>query len=396
MLTSCRKELLSVGTLQIPVIGPWERGTITLPPLPGVVPPGEIWLTVSFRNKNDTQWADSGAEIAWFQHQFNAPCSLSLIALPTAFVYPLEVSTNKTTYSVEGSDFCFNFSRSTGNLKDWKANGYTFIEEDPATKSGLAVGFWRCPIDNDVPLDAPTWKHWGLHAMTSQLRNLTISHDRNDAASSVRLIATYWLAPPILAWGFHATVIYDVSPSGKLRVSVHLLPEGPAPVDMPRVGLDIRLPDALDNAVWFGRGPGESYADKKLSQKIGVYSASVSQLHTPYDVPQENGNRTDTRWVRIEDKRGWGVRASRVAANDDESTELFQWVASRYSAEVLEKGRHPRDLVPEKCVRLRLDADSAGVGTGACGPTMLEKYRVKCEEMRFGFELEGWFGNEEI
>ncbi|KAL1960098.1 hypothetical protein VTO42DRAFT_270 [Malbranchea cinnamomea] len=398
------KKLLSVGSLDIPNVAPWQRGSVKLPPIPDTETAGEIWFTVSFRNKNDTQWADSGAEVAWFQHQLSAPSALRLLESPTALDHPLEVQATKTAYTISSPDFSFTFSRSTGYLANWTANGYTLIEADPTTKAGLAPGFWRCPTDNDVPKDAPTWKHWGLHTMTSQLRSLNLTRDERNASSPVKLTAVAWLAPPILAWGFHATITYDIFPSGKLRVSVHLRPEGLAPADMPRAGLDIRLHDALDNATWFGRGPGESYADKKLSQKIGVYSASVEQLHTPYDVPQEGGNRTDTRWVRLGDKRGWGVRASRVSSSDggaDDAaanpvTELFQWVASRYSAEALERAAHPRDLVPEKCVRLRLDAESAGVGTGACGPPMLEQYRVKCRERKFGFELEAWFGNEEI
>lgn len=387
---------MSAGSLDIPSIAPWKRGAIKLPPIPDVDVTGEIWLTVCFRNRDDTQWADSGTEIAWFQHRLEAPSSLSLIKSPTTFDCPLEVQSTKTTYSVNGPDFSFIFSRSTGHLINWTSSGHNLIEPDPITNTSLAIGFWRCPTDNDVPEDAPAWRIWGLDAMTSQLRNLSLAHDTNDASSSVRLTATAWLAPPVLAWGFHATITYDISPSGKLRLSVHLRPEGPAPVDLPRAGLDIRLPSALENAAWLGRGPGESYSDKKLSQKVGVYTASVEQLHTPYEHPQEGGNRTDTRWVRMGDRRGWGVRASRVAIDAAEPTELFQWVASRYSAEALQKASHPRDLVPEKCVRLRLDAHSAGVGTGACGPTMLDQYRVKCQEMQFGFELEGWFGNEEV
>ena len=160
------------------------------------------------------------------------------------------------------------------------------------------------------------------------------------------------------------------------------------------MGLDLYLADSLDNATWFGRGPGESYADKKESQKMGLYKADTAQLHTPYEVPQEGGNRLDTRWLRMADGRGWGLKAIRTVKTTD-SDELqsapFQWVASRYSAQMIEDAKHPCDLVTEQAVRLRLDVASAGVGTGACGPRALEQYQVPCEESVISFCLQPCF-----
>lgn len=406
MLISCRTKLLSAGTLDIPAIAPCQRGTIELPDARALAATGEIWLTVSFRIKETTQWADSGYEIAWCQHRLGTTASTpKLIKSPTEFDSPLKVHSTKTAYTIHNPMSSFTFSRATGHLTNWTANGYTLIEADPTTNAaGMTLGFWRAPTDNDVSSDALEWRHYGLDIMTSQLRNFALTHNDKDASPGVQLTATSWISPPILAWGFRATITYLISPAGNLRVNVHLRPECPMPADIPRVGLDIRLHDDLDAASWFGRGPGESYVDKKLSQKLGVYSSTVEQLHTSYEVPQENGNRVDTRWVRMGDKRGWGVRASRVSIGGDKNevahasqqSNLFQWVASRYSAEALEKAHHPRDLVPERCVRLRLDAESGGVGTGACGPTTLEQYRVKCEEKSFAFELEAWFGDEPL
>jgi beta-galactosidase len=182
-------------------------------------------------------------------------------------------------------------------------------------------------------------------------------------------------------------------------VSVQITPEGPAPKTLPRMGLDLYLADSLDNATWFGRGPGESYADKKESQKMGIYKANTAQLHTPYEVPQENGNRLDTRWLRVADGRGRGLRAIRTTGSinsDKLQSEPFQWVASRYSAQMIENAKHPRDLIAEKAVHLRLDIASAGVGTGACGPRTLEKYQVPCEESVVSFCLQPCFDDSDI
>jgi beta-galactosidase len=236
--------------------------------------------------------------------------------------------------------------------------------------------------------DLGEWRRFGLDALTSQLRKMHVVQH----STSIEVTADTYLSAPILGWGFFASINYTVSGNGALTVNVHLKPRGPTPADLPRMGLDLLLADELDNASWFGLGPGEAYADKKRSQKVGIYNATTAELHTPYEVPQEGGNRMETRWLHVHDSRGWGLRVTRVKEESDKQpTELFQWVATRYSAEAVEAARHAPELVPEKRVRLRLDAESCGVGTGACGPRTLDMYRVKCEERKFGFDLQPVF-----
>lgn len=251
-----------------------------------------------------------------------------------------------------------------------------------------------------MPFDLPEWRRFGINNLTSHLRSFHIAR-RSDG--SVQISTKTFICTPILAWGFLATSSYTIAVDGTLTVSIHLSPEGPAPKTLPRIGLDLYLADPLDNATWFGRGPGESYADKKSSQKMGIYRAGTAQLHTPYEVPQENGNRLDTRWLRMADGRGWGLKAIRIVDSilqqqqqQQSTTASFQWAASRYSAQTIENAKHPRDLKAEKAVRLRLDVASAGVGTGACGPRTLEKYQVPCEESVISFCLQPCFDDADI
>lgn len=341
------------------------------------------------QTKYATEWADGGHEVTSFQYQLatNPNVIKSIAAGPE---YKLEISSTSVSHNIHGPDFLFTISRTSGHLTRWHFKGHSLLETESATDAGISVGFWRPPTDNDIPWDMREWKRYGLGTMTSQLRRLQV-HRLSDG--NVQLSTTSWLSPPILGWGFIAITSYVFSGNGAVTVSVSMRPQGPSPKTIPRVGLDIKLPPALKKAVWFGRGPGESYVDKKLSQKIGVYKATTEQLHTPYEIPQENGNRVDTKWLKIGDERGWGIKATREA--DAPSTPSFQWAVSRYSPEVIEQAKHPRDLVSDsRITRLRLDAESAGVGTGACGPTTLEKYRVPCKDIEFAFKLEAWFSND--
>jgi beta-galactosidase len=352
------------------------------------LPEGEIWLTVSFQNIQSTSWAPSGHEVAWFQY----PLKISSIGPSLSPQFPIQFSSNRSSHTVTGSDFEITFSLSTGGLTSWTTKGHQLLDADLKTATALTPGFWRPPTDNDTMSSTlEERKRYGLDDMKVQLRSTKASRVENDA---VDIVTETWVGPPVLAWGFQVTTTYTVTGEGKLSVTSHVKPQGSLPSDLPRLGLDLRLADELDNAKWFGLGPGESYPDKKRSQKLGIYKASTEQLHTPYEVPQEGGNRSETRWLQLSNDRGWGIKVFRDSVHTDkDSTTHFHWAASRYNAKQIESARHPCDLVAGKTVHVRLDAECSGVGTGACGPTTLEKYLVACEEREFKFTLAPFFGD---
>lgn len=376
-----RSTIISTGSLSLPTVNPGEIGTIEFSQDLPSSQEGEIWLTVSFQNRQSTAWAPRGCEVAWFQHPLKTVSSGPSLS-PR---FPIHIYSSRSSHTVMGSDFELTFSRSTGGLTSWITKGYQLLNSDLETNMALTPGFWRPPTNNDMPWALGERRRYGLDDMRVQLRNMTTSQVDD---SSVQITTKTFLGPPVLAWGFIVTTTYIINGDGALSIALHLKPQGSLPSDLPRMGLDLRLFGALDNAKWFGLGPGESYADKKRSQKIGIYKASTEQLHTPYEVPQEGGNRSETRWLQLSDSRGWGLKVFRDSVNTDKDpTTHFQWAASRYSSEQIELAKHPRDLIPERTVHVRLDAECSGVGTGACGPTTLEKYLVACEERKFKFTL---------
>jgi beta-galactosidase len=200
-----------------------------------------------------------------------------------------------------------------------------------------------------------------------------------------------FLSPPVLDWGFEVATEYTISFTGTLTVHVHLKPTGYKPSHVPRMGVDLRLPAAFNAVKWHGLGPGESYPDKRSAQRISVFSVdSVSDLQTPYEVPQENGNRMETRWVKISDKAGTAlkIQAGHKRGRSEHCSKVFSWGATKHSIEVVEHVKHPCDLVEEEATFVRLNAQVAGVGTAACGPGVREDLLVKTAETKFSFVLQ--------
>lgn len=360
-------------------VAPGKKCAITLPNSPAQTHiQSERWLTITFHLKTSTAWADAGHELAWMQFAFPNPIQ-SVVPSTLSSTSNIDVATSQTRLVVNGSDFSFVFDRTRGCLTQWKSTSSINAEPKQVLISSILPGIWRAPTDNDVPRDLKYYRRFGVDAMTSQLRSLDVKNSSNN----VKVTCTTFLSPPILNWGFETTTTYLISSSGTLSVKVNLKPSGSMPKTLPRVGIDLRLRDSLDQAEWFGIGPGEAYADKRSSQKLGIYSATVDELHTSYDVPQENGNRMDTRWVKMTDVFGAGVKATPVG-----NPKAFQWAAGRHSPFVLENARHPSDLVKENEVLWRLDAEAAGVGSAACGPGIKEEFQVKCDEKEFEFHFE--------
>ncbi|KAH8169851.1 glycosyl hydrolases family 2, TIM barrel domain-containing protein [Sarocladium implicatum] len=382
---SDKSSILESGELKIPSVGPWQTVELPLPvALDGFKErEEEVFLNISFTLRDDASWATAAHEVAWFQHQVSAQQtrrSATLSEVSQRSSGEISVNSSRTSVSLTGESWSITFDRVRGYITKWSGSQGDLLESDPKTRAAIFPCFWRAPTDNDKDGAVKVWKDYGVHRMTSQLRSFEILPSAETGRVTIRTQA--WLAPPVLGWGYDVQTEYCVSRSGSLSIKVQMKPKGSTPTDIPRLGLNLRLPKHLDQASWFGRGPGESYPDKFTSQRIGVWSSSVDNLETPYDVPQENGNRMDTRWVRLERPDGSGIRASRQDEN------VFNWTGTRLSAETIENAKHPCDLVREEATLLNLSPLVAGVGSATCGPGVREDLKVKVEPVTFEFLLE--------
>ncbi|MCD4731223.1 MAG: hypothetical protein K8R74_11510 [Bacteroidales bacterium] len=129
--------------------------------------------------------------------------------------------------------------------------------------------------------------------------------------------------------------------------------------ELPRFGTKLELPGKYSNLTWFGRGPHENYWDRNTSAYVGEYRSTVEEQYFPYIRPQENGYRTDTRWLALQDSTGKGIMFI--------GEPLVSFSALNYSIDDLDQGtkqnyKHTNDLVAKDKVCLNLDYKQTGVG----------------------------------
>lgn len=165
---------------------------------------------------------------------------------------------------------------------------------------------------------------------------------------------------------------------------------------------------------YFGRGPGENYIDRNASSFVDLYRTTADQMYVNnYVRPQENGHRTDTRWVELSRKGGKGLliradhtigfNALRNSVEDFDSEETVnrprQWTnftseeVANHDEEkaknVIRRMTHINDITPRNFVEVCIDMKQQGVaGYDSWGDRPLPEHTLPAnKEYHWGFTL---------
>ena len=161
--------------------------------------------------------------------------------------------------------------------------------------------------------------------------------------------------------------------------------------DLPRIGSRFEVVGELDQLVWFGRGPRETYVDRETSEQLGRWASTVADQYVPYILPQEHGNHTDTRWFALADAAGDGLLVSSTNRLDPFGfTARFHHDADLYAATTT------AELRASDTVEVHVDVLQRGVGTGACGPDTLAPYQVTGGPARWSWAMRPVAAGEDV
>ena len=166
--------------------------------------------------------------------------------------------------------------------------------------SGPIPNFWRAPIDNDFGNNLHKRSRvWRKAGETRKVTNVSVKEIKKDA---VKVTFDFDLADEENKQIGTYKTVYTVYGTGDIIVDNHFKMTKKDLPEIVRMGMNLQMPRNFDQMSWLGRGPHESYWDRKTSAFVGLYSGSVADQYWPYLRPQENGNKTDVRWMTITDK----------------------------------------------------------------------------------------------
>lgn len=359
-------------------------------------PGDEFFINFTVKSKVAEALVPAGHIVA--QDQFRLPVEAASVGYKASGAQ-LTTEQAGDEYRVKSSKLNFVFNKKSGLVTSYQVDGTEYFSDG----FGVQPNFWRAPNDNDYGNGAPTrLQIWKQSSKNFNVVDVSMNTNGNQAV----IKADY-----LLAAGNIYTLQYTIYPTGvvtvkadfqstnldetKMEVSeatrlatfspeIKKARESANMLNVPRIGVRFRLPVALENVTYYGRGDQENYVDRNAGSFVGVYSTTAEKMYFPYVRPQENGHRTDTRWVAFTSEKGKGLlvkAASTVGFNalrntiedfdGEESHHDYQWnnftteeVANRdYEAakNTKPKQTHINDIKPRNFVEVCVDMMQQGV-----------------------------------
>lgn len=276
---------------------------------------------------------------------------------------PVRVAETARTAVIRGDGFSYTFDKRSGRFTSLAVNGRQLLERP------LDFNIWRAPTDNDRYIQN-NWRAVGYDRALPRVYDIQIAEENGSAVIEAQMSLAAVCVARILT--LHAA--WTIRPDGAVSLVLHCEKNAEMPY-LPRFGLRLFLPQALDSVSYYGYGPHESYCDKHHSAWLDRFEANVRDLHEDYLMPQENGSHFGCDWVRVTDAAGAGLLVT--------AGERFSFSASPYTQEALEAAKHNFELVESGCTVLCLDFMQSGVGSNSCGPELLEQYRCNFDTADF-------------
>lgn len=361
-------EVLQQGALMNPELNAGESIILSLGIEPFKPEYGqEYFLNLTAFQLNNDDLIESGHIFAWDQFPVPVPSIESSKSYDEGSKVVFQTG---DAIKIDAGSITFSFSKETGYLTSIQKGETEYLAEP------LQINFWRAPIENDWGNGMPVRQSvWRKAAENAELRS--IYHEQNKTGY-YQVSVEYWLAD-IEA---HYSVIYEISGKGEVRVATHMKPAGKSSPELPRFGMTLALPGAFENLEWFGRGPHENYQDRKSSAIVGLYTSTVEEQYVPYIAPQENGYKTDTRWLTLRSPSGNAIMF--------QGNPLISFSALHFTNEDLTReqrdGMHTIDLNPREEIYLNLDLAQMGVGgDDSWGAKPLAKYSLPFKSYGYSF-----------
>ncbi|RPI29340.1 MAG: DUF4981 domain-containing protein [Acidobacteria bacterium] len=363
-------QVIQQGTLELDVPA-GESREVEVPfkaitPAPGV----QYRLLVIFRLRADTGWAPAGHEIAWEQLDLpvGVPASRPQFkGLPSPQVYE-----EGGTIIVRGANFEHRVDKAAGTLSSIRYQGKELLRQGPS------LNLWRAPTWNDSERDwggkpiVDQWRATGLDRLKTRVKSVELRQSRGNVEI---LISTEARAPEAVS-GFESDFRYTFRKGGDIVIEHRVKPVGPMPQWLPKVGIQLTLQEGLNRLSWYGRGPVETYPDRKTGMKVGVYSGLVEDQYISYLVPEDYGNKTDVRWAALSDGE-----VGLLVSGDT----LLNVSAHHFSTDNLSRALYTPQLRKQDGITLNIDHRMAGVGDTP--RKVLPKYQVAPGEYRYRVRL---------
>lgn len=361
-------------------VAPQQTTDFELVNFPTTLDPSKTYiLETSLLQKSDNKMISKGHEIAWDQFLIQKGKSLNDRTLTPN---DLEIINTENSYQIKNKTIDLKLN-SNGEIVHWNHRG-TMI-----TKQPIRPNFWRPPTDNDLGNGMDKWAKIWLDATYEYKASFIEKPVKTD--TGIRYKVTYKFPKEIAK----VEVAYIINANGIMHISYIFKPLKEKLPNIPRIGMFMTLPDNFSKTSWFGKGPHESYWDRKTGVKTSVYSGNIKDQFHRYSRPQETGNKTDVRWMTISSEQ-LTLKVSGEHTLLNTSVWPFSMMELDFDSEtdgtssasglVPVTKKHGADITISNTIQWNIDYLQMGLGGDTSwGRLVHDEYTIKPQEYQYTF-----------
>ena len=299
--------------------------------------------------------------------------------------------------TVGGKGFEVQFDLIRGQMISYRFKGRELLLSPPA------LCFWRPPTDNDYGSMigqatgkgagyAGSKRKWLSAGEKAILKKFTILSSSIDSLENYNSRVIEFLHEMKGIKALHGSR-YEVYPDGTVEFNGSL--QIPPNSDIPRYGMRMAIHPDFKQVRWYGRGPHENYSDRNASAHLGLYQSIVDSMEFQYIRPQENGYRTDTRWLELAEGDSAGNTETDslplvmrfFGLNQFDFSALPRPMEAYQGPDPTRKSYlHTIDLKPYDAIFLHLDYGQRGLGgDNSWGAKPHDPYQLNAKTYAYGF-----------
>ncbi|MCL7754605.1 glycoside hydrolase family 2 TIM barrel-domain containing protein [Polaribacter sp. Z022] len=324
----------------------------------------EYWLQISVHEKQNTLWATKGYQVA--KEQLSIKDKVATNKYASSSNSKLEFSENASTIKIFGKKYSAKVSKETGELISFIKNGKEQLV------SPLKSNFFRPPADNDLRGASSgnfrkQRKYW--ETLNNKLKVTSFKKDAEKKNEITVSVSKKYKEEVSL------TIKYHFLSDGRIVVNQKMDAKESLP-NLIKFGMTMGVSSTYNTTTFYGKGPWENYIDRKRGTVVDEFTFKTDDLFTNYILPQENGNRSDTRWLKLLNKKNHLMISG---------APTFGFSIWPYSEKNIQKSKHPFDL--EKQGFYTLNIHSIQMSVNGTLSEVVPKYEIPSGKFELEFIL---------
>ncbi len=365
--------VIKTGPYELPFLNAGEDAEVTFACDFDRKPNAECHVEFSVRYAADTAFAPAGYELGCYQFRLNSGAYAygnKGHGVCTGDKVALEDGQNSLT--VTGKHFAVAFDKGSGIIRSYRKDGVEYMLGGP-------VECFTRPLSG---IDAQNG--WGRYTIWDGFdpKNTRTALKEFSAEQSGNRAVIYTVREITFTSNPYAILVstgYTVAGDGEITIRSAFSID-PSLKDMPRVGVEMIIPQGFESLDYYGLGPVENYRDRKVSAKMGVFKSSVEKEHFAFIPPSENGGHEETRWITLSNGDGRAIQIS--------SPIPFHFDVHHNTIEDYKNAKHDHELIRRKESYLHIDVAHSGIGSDMGWSTFLaDSDKVKAQNYILEFSI---------